>query len=947
MEKTDLEKYIRNPDMMQMVMLNTLSNDGDMEIGDPTNPFVMLYEHGAVMTSAAVEESNANHRKMYPKLATKLDDIYHHMSDDELVKIFAVPDQTVQNFYINMTKLRNAGILEPNGKFKKVTIPSYTKITCSNVCFTLLNDIHIKYYPETSKVEVEQDLPVSSIGFENLGILDTSTITDSNDVEWVQFTTIIKQVKINTYEENIIMAEGFDNTYTIEDYYHFINIKHLKNDVWNNISITYSDMVFDSSVLTAHVIVVDKNIRVRIPDMYIINGLLGSKVVVEIYTTKGKVEVPISKFNSSEFELEIGPNDNDSYKAAMKEIDYKTNSSQLLEYGLSSMSFEDVKESVIYNTQGKISIPITSKELQALVSEKGYSLYKALDVVTDRLYVASKELDFTTAYNVPARADVYMNSVRMVLSNLEDNNNVVVNGDTLIIKSGTLFKEENGTVSVATNQEVDMIDSADNDLIASLMNNNNFFYTPYQYIVDKTETVVQSRIYSIDNPIMITPRILSKNDQLKYSANILSMDVAKNEDGYSLNVKIVGNDDFNSLSSGTVFAQLKIKSNDSTESIYLDASYDTETSMFIFNIDTNYYIDNDDGLNMTNGTSNLSTKRIPLDSTLSFTMYIKDYSLGTINYEPTRLLVLDDMTGVNALTYQNVRLKLGSKVNYLWNKVTTSLLPRTYSKYEDNVYLTYANDVYNDNTESGGKFGFIKDEEGSVTDISLEILHSKGDYVLDENDEKIIKYAKGDTILDEDGLPIIDQSGGVVRFIDILMLENEFKVANEVNNVSYLNSILSTIESWLSIDLSTINDKVLEKTEIQYRPVKKSSPVKTLINKTSNVMNYKVTPSITLYITNEKVYSSDDYITIENAIGRIIHEMIESNTVKISDIKSKIMTNIQEDITAVKITLDDDEVEIFNIEDNASRITVDKKIDFSVTNKKIVRYNIDLQIEKI
>ena len=81
------------------------------------------------------------------------------------------------------------------------------------------------------------------------------------------------------------------------------------------------------------------------------------------------------------------------------------------------------------------------------------------------------------------------------------------------------------------------------------------------------------------------------------------------------------------------------------------------------------------------------------------------------------------------------------------------------SMYSETVYQTYEEDVYQTYEED------VIDEETG------EVIHAKGDFVLDDDGEKILLHSAGDQVLDEDdnpivlhniGDPVLDENGNQV-----------------------------------------------------------------------------------------------------------------------------------------------------------------------------------------
>ncbi len=85
--------YKSNPNLIQQNILNYLQGitNGQVDVVDPTNPFVFLLEASTVNSAAAIYEAEILSQRQYPSLARTVEDLYLHMNDTDYIDVFSAP----------------------------------------------------------------------------------------------------------------------------------------------------------------------------------------------------------------------------------------------------------------------------------------------------------------------------------------------------------------------------------------------------------------------------------------------------------------------------------------------------------------------------------------------------------------------------------------------------------------------------------------------------------------------------------------------------------------------------------------------------------------------------------------------------------------------------------------------------------------------------------------
>ena len=951
LSKEDLEGYVTDPNRIQRTMLGYISDatNNEIDIVDPTNPFTMLLEATAINSANPIIHMKNTLKKIHPDLATEKESLYHHLADDELANMFATPAVGSIVFYLNIIELKQFGYRPDDANYVEVTVPEYTEVIVAETSFTLLNDIIVRLYDEGS-VFVEQQSSLEDIAVNNLGILNSAIISDNEGVSWILFETSLKQVKRTVVSDTIVIAEGFSKISELKDQYFYSTIAYKNNETDNlyvQMNRTHSEEFIDPYLPTVFISHTDTHITHKIPDIYLMDSNISGNVNIVIYETKGKLFLPIHNYTLEDFKITLGNTGKTQSTAVSPNITILGSSRNVVDGGLDSITIDELRNSIIFNTTGDIDLPITEYDIKKSGTYEGFEIFKAMDILTDRLYIASKNVTDIDSSVVASRADIFFNTTTMVLSDLKNTSSVSIDDDRFIISAGSVFKEDNGVITILSDHEMDIINSMSTSAKLIFFNENKYFFTPYYYIIDKTDTVIDSRIYDLDRPVMSDLKLIGKNNNVLPRINSDQYTVTKTSTGYRIIISLIGNDAFTELNPNMIKAQLAIPLSKGGVNIYYNTTYDHKTGYIVFDVESDFYVDEYSSIALTNGVSELSDHSVNLETSLSLLIYSVDTAIIDPNKYLHEELYIDKGDSITVFSKESLKITLGKEINYIWNKVNNVYSERMYEKHVKDIPLMYTEDVYYQDPDSGAIFTLVS-EFGEEEELVYNIIHKKGDPVLDVNGDQVYQYREGDNVIGDDGLPIIDLNNGIIRYIDIMMLEYKYKVSTSLTYSNYLKLVLDLIDEWVFDKLPRLNDIVLENTNIVYKSYKTTKPVKITMNDIVHTMPYSVRPNIDLYSTR-KDYSEDEIITITNNIGMVLHNNLDTILVSHSKIKEDIINAIGPEIVGVKITgLDNaDGLEVFKITDTTTRLVLDKRLATNKNNELIVAYNLNLTIHTI
>lgn len=957
-----LKKYMYNPELSQKIVLDTIEqvNNGENVITSVNNPFNLLLEATATVSSNAALESINHLRSLYPDLATSINDLTKHLSDDEIDGMVSKPGDCIFTFFINLTDLLSNGYRPDKANYVEMTIPEKTQIKVQDITFTLLNDILIKYYDnDIVLVEHIQNDNVNSV--KDQGVLKSGLTTTSDGHRLIVFGVKIKQLKITRYTFTPTIAQGFNKTLNITQdnkFYHldiwYRNAKTRNKDI--KLNVKYNEEYINPSVPTAYIRfdnndlnkgLMDLNkIGVFIPDIYFLEHGVSGTITVDLYETLGGVNIPLNKISMKEFKLELGEIGKNQSTSVSTSITMFVMSNGVLNNGSSGLNFEEMKESIIKNARGGQSIPITQYQLESDGKKDGFEIFKMTDTLTERTYIACKNLNKKPEKYIKALQDVYFNTVSIELDKYIKHDFVSIYEDSFIIKSGAVFKEKNSVVNMLNQDELNELDMLSNLQKIEFYKRYKYLYTPFYYIISRQDRISTSRVYSFDRPVLKNLRINAINQNIKYKANTDHYIIEKVEDGYEISIKLIKNEDLKNISEEHFKMTIAIPLVTSNK-LFINGEYDKGSDLFKFKIESDMYADKDDRLKLNNGYATTNVNFSNLENTIETYIYTTDPSV----VDEYRFLA-DSIYGVNedyvVLTHELIDLTFGKRIKYIWDKMYIDYTERRYKKYQEDVYAYYEKDIYDQDPFTGFEFTYFKDEKESGIEYLLK--HKKGDPVLDDEGNHLILHHKGDIILQDNGLPMIDDFGGMIRNIDICMLEYEFKLTEDDIYKSYNSIVMSELEEYLFRLVPEKNVKLLEHTSLFYKSYKTASPLIAKINGSYYAIPSSVSPTIKiLYNTGEETkLTSQDIENIETVVGGVIDEYFENEYIKLEELRTKIKEAIGSYAQAVQITgIDPSNSEMLIFKDKTKRLSLKKKLELTEWNQIIVKYDIVVNIEVI
>lgn len=955
---TDIEKYKYNPSAIQRRILDHLQDitNGKVDIVDPTNPFVFLLEASAVNTAAAINETNIALRKQYPVLAQTEEELYRHMTDKDFITRFSTPAKTEFTFLIQYRHMLGKMLEDEYNGYKKLVILPNTEFEINGLTFSLQYPIEIRYYPSNVLQIVYDNTNLSPLQTLSTNIIPHEVRKDSSQLEWLYFNVEASQFKIDTVYTPIQASSTFYKEIQFTDRYYFCRVFQKTNatkNKWVDLKVTYTDQVYDPFTPTAVLKVLGNRLFVYIPQVYINQQMVDGSIRIDVYTTKGNINVNMANYNIKSFNTKLKAIDKERdisiYSNAMNDTMFVAYNDKLVTGGSNGLNFKTTRELVINNAIGPYQLPITNVQLAATEHTSNFKIIKNVDVVTNRIFLATRKLPNPTNPSLVTAANITIGTLILNLEQIADYYNVANNEERMTLLSNTVFKDNNGVLAL-NKEEPEAIKSLSPLTIAEIINNSTYLYSPYYYVLDNSLNEFEVRAYDLDRPTINSFSFNEQNNTATVIVNTKNIKIEKIATGYKIRVTTESDSFYENLADDVVSAQLAFVPVNEEDHAYLNAVYvgkinsgNKQERVFDFYLDSNHDVDNKDHLYLT------SFKMYSDEYLVTRAKLIQNFKLFyTSKYIPANFKpsIADKLLGdflmpdSIAITYETFNIEFGQSLKQLWSQARSVLGGAEYAKYAEDVPQLYDTDIYERDPETGAIFTIGNDGE-----LNYNLIHKQGDVVYN-GDEIVYKHRKGDIVFDELGNPVIDTEFYTLRHVDLLLVEASYYFATQPIYEIYRREIAKTVTRWCTQDLADMNTKLLEQTKIYYYP-----------QKLVGTISVKITNDVTVSIEaaqsfNLELYVSTDvyrnaYIrqSLENTTIVYLNDALKLRTVSISTMIYELRELYGDNVISIKLTGlgGDKNYETITLINDADSLSLRKKLIVKEDNTLAVAEDVNIK----
>ncbi len=963
----DIEKYKFNPVMIQRTALEALriASNGEINIVDPTNPFIFCLENTATNTAAFMQQNEASTRRLYPSAALTDEDLYLHMSDKDYIGRFATPSSAIFTIVLSKIELMTRLVLDPLTGIRKITIPRNTEFKIADISFSLQYPVDIRLLNHGGLQIVYNTEKISPLQTLTTNIVDWDEVSDTNNQDYIRFRVEAFQFNIVTSYNDITSASGFKTDVSIEDYFYHVRCYMQDNlGVYNEIQTTHTQQVYDPYVATAVITVLDKLVKVTIPIIYINTGLVSGKLRIDVYQTKGNLDMLLGNHNLEDFSanwINIDKKDDTVYTTPIRNFKTLAIFSTTHVYGgRSALTFLELRSRVIQNAIGAYSLPVTNIQLRTTLEDNGYDVVRNIDTVTNRVYLATRSLPKPADERIITAASASMASVIFKVSEAIGCHGVINNTDSVTFTPDVIYSNTNGIIKPISLGEFNSINSLSFSQKCKLITSSNYFYSPFHYVMDYSGATFEVRPYYLDSPQIETKSFVEENVSTGLQVSIdAAYSITKTETGYDLVFTTKSTDTYKALPDNEIMVQLGFNyKNYNEKSFLLGTSVGTDPAtkerMFKFEITSNFNIDAYDYLTV-------NSFRYPSSSVEIKTQLFQEmdiYFITTTNMPGTWVSSQIDnelgkfqlpLTAVG-ITHEKMKIRFGHALKNLWVQSRSFVEEIPYQRYTANIAAVYEKDVYETDPVTGSIFKL--DATGKIqVDASgkpiFVLLHPKGTPILDENSKQVYRHLAGDIINDVNGLPVPVENykRELVRNIDILTIDGAYYFSNDPVVTNYTKSFIDSLLNWITVDLIKFNATLLDQTKIYFFPKVTLGDIKVLtLNGIESTIPAGQSIKVKLHV-NALTYNNPTLLTaITKTTIKVIDNALKNVVISVSAIEYDLINAYGTDVINVEVvgisgTLD---LKTFTILDKSNSCSIKKRLTLLADNRMVVEEDLDV-----
>lgn len=952
----DLKRYLpvlkANPAKMQRYMLSMLErlNDGDLMIMDATNPAVFCLESSVVTACAVMTDSESKLRRQYTSMANTPEDLYLHMADVDYLGIFSNPARANVTFLFDLDEIRQKAVRENAvSTTKLLTIPRYTKVIVADTPLTLLYPINIRVMPHGGFNITFDTTERTPIAYLENNLLDWF-IDKKDSVSYLHIVVPMYQLNVVRHTASINTTSGFSRNYSFTDKYFYTRAYiQESNGTWKEIKTTMTDLVYNKDEPTLLLKLLNNSINVQVPQIYTNNGKIKDTIRIDIYTTKGEMNVNLSNYSVTNFQHDYTPLEiefTSPFTAPLKTLStsvvYSTDS---ISGGDNGITFSELKDRVTSRSVVTENLPINEKQLTRTIKDLGFSIVKNIDNVTDRQYLASKPLPVPSNKFIVTNMATNISMLEVSTIKLKEHDTVNWSTYRMTIKPDTLYELNSGVLKLLDNSYANTLKTkAINDptYLANELNNKSILFSPYYYVLDLKGNEFSARIYDLDNPVIRSRYFFQENSTVDINLGIkdYAIDVSPNKDGYILGIELIVGSEVIAMGPDHVTVQLSYKGRDDSNTRYyiqgkLVSRINPQTNKpvddryyYEFLIETKYDIDKRDGI-----------IPVPYKSAINL---VHEFDIVTIirDYNPNHDIVNSDIdTIINleeidnyqpnskyfGVTQSKVNIEFGKRLDKLWTKTKTVVDPRQIEVFDHDVPQRYTENIYK--TDSTGTIAL--DYNPETGEASTTLLHNEGDIMYDNSGEVILKHKKGDPKVDEFGDPVYANMGdGLNRQIDLFLIDAAYYFANTLNVLEYKTHCLNLVREWVTNDMNLISNQLLDRSEIFYYPPISIGSIKAVAdNKKEVIIDSKQSLKVIAYLNQLNYQNSAIRESLSKTIAQTVQIAISRKRVSLDSILQTLRATIGDTVISFDVKgFLDDQYKTITLVDETQTLSIGKKV---------------------
>jgi len=942
----NLDHLLKNPMLTQSLALRDLQerHGSGNKIVDGNNVPCWMLETMCNLVSGATQEMIRMNNDSYSKRATTSKELYRHMSQWDYVGLYSLPSSTNLRLLLDKKYIIDHSV-SYNSNYNKIIIPSTSKFTIGGIDFGIYYPIEIKINKLTNTFLISHDTSMDS----PLKTLVDNTIKHTemhlHDMAMIDMEFPVYQFRRRIYTETLVKGQGYTNKWELQNKFYAVVITHLKNKRWSPIGQTLSDMSYDPFTPTAKLRVnLDENtISINIPQIYFSNGTIGTNLKVEIYETKGELDINIGNIKPSDLSFTLGDIGEGTLayteilnRIPVREVLPTTNR---ISGGSNGWTFEELRDKVIndaFTTEAAITLP----RMKNLFTNKETTVTKQLDNLTARNFIAHSPIKDAEGIHLPA------GNLRTNISELsiEACTHIKTNSDNSVTVLPAILYKLNGNIAEPVcDMERATFDARSIEQRVSILNDSQYTFSPFHIRLSVEDEFPVASIYELTNPAIQEIVFVSENVEISTQLTIMNGIIIHNlleTEKFIVRIGVLKSNDLKDVIEDNIRIRGYTTDPNSGEEFYIDAVKSSEVekvTYYDFVLTTEYDINKFHRIliNSFNRTSGGNSNGCYIDMKFSLMVSLEVRSSNILG---STLSPSEFVTTIR----QDLTIVLGKRLNSTIDpSVDINYTDIKYQTYPETIYKKYTSDVYEYDDE--GKLIFI------VFDGAVELnkLFSEGDDIVDEFGHKIVAHLAGDMVLDYRGNGIVVKERTSIYAINMLHIDYRLLYDNSTDP-SMIGINLSEMIGHYLEELSRVQKDLLEKTYMFFEPICTIGNSNYVTKKNTFVNQpLNVTMHLVLYVSTKTIDNIEMINSLKSSVVNIIRAHVESGTISISLIQDEIISSLGDQILSIDnygINGDPELQTLINVNDKTKSI-VARKLTFNTDNT--IHYVEDLIIETV
>lgn len=947
--RKNTQMFANYPALIQRSVLEHLSHitNNGVQIVDSTNPVAFTVEAAAVLTSEFITTDMNLNRKQYPFAAQTEDDLYLHMSDKDYIGRFALPSRVNLVLLMEYPEVLEKMVFDEVLEVKRLTIPRNTHFKVGGVTFTLEYPIHIQQYRHGGIQVLYDGEKISPIQELDSNIIDWEKI-DQFNTSWLTFQISVLQTELQTVNIHVTPSAPTRTDLKFEDHFFYARVWYKNiNDVWKEMVTTHTPELYDANKPTAVLKVTEGNLNVFVPQVYTNQNQINGEIRVDLYTTKGDLNLALAGYSPDDYETEfisVDKSEENEFTAPVRTLQsFRTFSSDRTTGGRPPLSFDELRERVITNSTGPKNVPISNVQITKVLEDEGFKTVKHVDLITNRAYLASRSLPVPSNAKLITAASASIETLITSIDGMKINDNIIDNKDSITLTPDVIYEMVNGRLQIVPTYQIRELMNLIPEQRVLNINKRFLFYTPFHYVMDMNENEFDLRAYYLDSPKVLNKTYAFSNPTTLIDVSIDNYQIVKTKFGYELTIMTKSSKIFKDMEIEDIHVQMAYRPTGEKDLAYLNGEFvgltQTGEHLYKFTLLSNFNVDVRNELILTGFKMyDMENKKlgVPLTQTFSVTFMTTaqmshGYTRDKMDDRLGHFMLPDD---VKAIIQENVKIEFGKALNSLWKQSRTIASTEDYERHEEDVPYVYEKDEYDN----------VRVENGEVL---YDLRFRKGEVKVGTNGEPILKHRRGDVKLGINGKPIIKNKRGLIRQMDLMLIEGAYYFATDSISQQYRQEIVDTFLDWMIDGLDNLNERTLEQTKIYFYPHATLGQVNIMYN---NGVHAKIEAAQTLVVdlvVNRNVHSNLDLRkSITTTTIQVINDLLTNETISNSAIYAELVDVYGSDVLGVEISglggERDKEITAMTVLDENKRCCLKKRLSTQSDNTIIVEEDISV-----